>query len=324
MDASNYKHTRRAVCVLWALAAAVVAYLCTQIKPLVDPALGYIAVFAPLALYIGYSLYEAWDAARARWGPWGVAALIFLLGGWHSLFTALVPGATWGADAVFWADLLLGAGFLAVWQGREQRWVWALAGLLALWLPYEFYLFQELDLPGPGGADVVRLLSLDAGLLLFVAAWDLKGVGFDLGLRWTDFKEAGKNFGIVALPLIGLGLVMHFNRWNPRPLDFNALVLTPLGIYFMNALPEEFLFRGVLHNLLSRKIKNENACLALSSFIFGLTHIKHAPTPNWRYVIMATLAGWFYGRTYLRTGKCTASALVHTAVNWSWFLAFRL
>src|SRR5262249_9681010 len=30
-------------------------------------------------------------------------------------------------------------------------------------------------------------------------------------------------------------------------------------------------------------------------FSLGLSHIQHAPVPNWRYVAMASVAGWFYG-----------------------------
>ena len=39
---------------------------------------------------------------------------------------------------------------------------------------------------------------------------------------------------------------------------------------------------------------------------------------------MATLAGWFYGRAYQRTGKITASAIVHTCVNLAWASFFHV
>jgi membrane protease YdiL (CAAX protease family) len=41
------------------------------------------------------------------------------------------------------------------------------------------------------------------------------------------------------------------------------------------------------------------------------------------YFMLATVAGVFYGRTFVRTGKVAPAAIVHLAVDWVWsiFLA---
>ena len=79
--------------------------------------------------------------------------------------------------------------------------------------------------------------------------------------------------------------------------------LSALGILFFTAWPEEFLFRGILQNLLSRTMKNEWAGLAATSVIFGFSHIFHAPYPNWKYVLLATIAGLFYGHAWMKRAR---------------------
>ena len=88
------------------------------------------------------------------------------------------------------------------------------------------------------------------------------------------------------------------------------------------ALPEELLFRGIIQNQIGARVRNEWLALALASVIFGLSHLNNStlnyPTPNWMYALMATLAGLAYGYTWRRTGKITASAVVHASVNFVW------
>jgi membrane protease YdiL (CAAX protease family) len=47
-------------------------------------------------------------------------------------------------------------------------------------------------------------------------------------------------------------------------------------------------------------------------------HILHAPFPNWRYVALATVAGWFYGSAFVASGNLLAPALTHAAVDTLW------
>jgi membrane protease YdiL (CAAX protease family) len=56
----------------------------------------------------------------------------------------------------------------------------------------------------------------------------------------------------------------------------------------------------------------------IASLIFGLFHILHAPVPNWRYVILASIAGWFYGAAYRSGGTLFSSILVHATVDTVW------
>jgi len=80
---------------------------------------------------------------------------------------------------------------------------------------------------------------------------------------------------------------------------------------------------GVLQNLLARTFQSKWGGLLVASLIFGLSHIIHAPFPNWKYVLLATIAGLFYGHTWMRTGSLFPAALVHALVDISWHVLFR-
>ena len=112
-----------------------------------------------------------------------------------------------------------------------------------------------------------------------------------------------------------------------------------LAIFFFTAIPEELIFRGILQNLLAHTIRGRNAkwiALAISSVIFGLAHLNNPQAPlvkihlfgieypvPWVYIILATIAGWFYGLAYIHTGSILAAALIHTMIDgwWSYFFA---
>jgi membrane protease YdiL (CAAX protease family) len=102
-----------------------------------------------------------------------------------------------------------------------------------------------------------------------------------------------------------------------------SLPVAAIGILFFTAWPEEFLFRGVLQKCLSRTFKNQWAGLIVASVIFGFSHILHSPVPNWKYVLLATIAGLFYGRVWMKTGSLLPGTVVHALIDLSWHILFR-
>jgi membrane protease YdiL (CAAX protease family) len=99
--------------------------------------------------------------------------------------------------------------------------------------------------------------------------------------------------------------------------------LLSLGILFFTAWPEEFLFRGLLQNMLARASKSDLAGWWTASILFGFSHITNMGFPNWRYVLLASIAGFFYGWTWRKTGSIFAPALVHASVDVMWHFLFR-
>ncbi len=140
------------------------------------------------------------------------------------------------------------------------------------------------------------------------------------GHHWSFFITASFIvFGCIAIPL---GQAMHFMEFAPQWSQLKSLPFLFLGIFFFTAWPEEFLFRGLLQNMLSRASNNELAGWWTASILFGFSHITNMGFPNWRYVVMASIAGFFYGWTWRKTSSIFASALVHAAVDITWHFFF--
>ena len=180
--------------------------------------------------------------------------------------------------------------------------------------------------PFPGGqlAYVMTvLLCVNVALAVFVLLRRMEGIGYSIGWNrnWSFFILA--SFFAFALIAIPLGTGMRFIQFEPRWSEWKSLPLTALSILFFTAWPEEFLFRGLLQNTLSRASKSEVAGWWTASVLFGFSHITNLGFPNWRYVVLATIAGVFYGWTWRRTESIFASAIVHAAVDTTWHFLFR-
>ena len=171
-----------------------------------------------------------------------------------------------------------------------------------------------------GLAAAGKMLLLDAGIYGFLGVRQLDGVGFDLRLRWRDVGVGLREFCFyvpIAIPL-GLGLgFLHLHMFWPTPLwAIGAYVFTFLFI----AIPEELFFRGWLQNLLERRI-GRTAALLVTAVLFGLAHgNKRTTSFNWRYVLLAALAGIFYGRSWRDERRVGASAVTHATVDTVWGL----
>lgn len=188
--------------------------------------------------------------------------------------------------------------------------------VLALWLPIEFRLLPPLPLPAPNGIDMRKLVGLVEAMYLFLVARPLPRIGYTYRLTAPDAVTAivvFLGYAVIALPI---GFVTGFIGWRPE-LDATHLVGGPLIIYLVTGVPEEFLFRGLLQNLLTQWL-GPRAGLAIASVAFGLAHL-----PDPRYVLLATIAGVAYGWVYARTQRITASAITHALVDATWGVFLR-
>jgi membrane protease YdiL (CAAX protease family) len=169
-----------------------------------------------------------------------------------------------------------------------------------------------------GLAFINKLLLLDAGLYGFQCVRGLGGVGFDLRLKWNDWNIGLREWLFYTSIAIALGLALGFLHWH-RHLDRPWLIpLAWLFTFFLIALPEEIYFRGWMQNLLERKL-GRTASLLVTAAIFGLSHFnKRTAFFNWRYVLLAAIAGIFYGRAWRAERRIGASAITHTTVDTFW------
>ena len=163
-----------------------------------------------------------------------------------------------------------------------------------------------------------KLLLLDAGLYGFHAVRQLNGVGFDL--RWckSDWKIGLREFLLYTPIAILLGLAIGFLHWHghvDRPWLLPGMWLFT---YLFIALPEEIFFRGWMQNLFERRT-GRSASLAITAILFGLSHFnKRAVHFNWRYVLLASIAGIFYGRAWRSERRIAASSITHACVDTVW------
>lgn len=168
-----------------------------------------------------------------------------------------------------------------------------------------------------------KILLLDAGIYALLMIRQLNGVGFDLRLRLRDAGIGLREFVFYAPIAIALGLSLGFLHahavWPSLLHLIGAFVFT----FFFIAVPEELFFRGWLQNLLERRM-GRTAALILTAILFGLAHFnKRTAFFNWRYVILAALAGIFYGRAWRRDRRVGASAIAHACVDTVWGIWLR-
>lgn len=256
------------------------------------------ALALPFALLVPYAVYVLGTGAFSLRGFAKLAVYI-------AVPTALlIPDRLHHRERASWRDfaaivamgLPVGAGWMS------GLWTW----------PLELYFF-------------LPLTAICVGVYAFVVLRSLDGVGYKLTWRKGDVLHGLANFVAFTLLGIPLGYALHFIRFHPHEVSIWALLGDFVGIYLTIAIPEELLFRGILQNLLTKSLDGgERGArgLLIASVVFGLSHLHHAPVPNWRYAIMATLAGIFYGNAYRSRHRISSSALTHALVDTLWHFWF--
>jgi len=199
--------------------------------------------------------------------------------------------------------------------------------IAALWLPVEVGLLHGPSLPAGahGALNATPLVALDLGLLLFVVAAPVPGLGFTFAFDRRDLGSAAAALLLFAAVAIPLGFAIGFIHFHPRPFQLLSWLVRAITVYFLIAIPEELLFRGLIQNLLEKRWPGGGrrlASLVVAAGVFGAAHLDNPPIPNVRYAVLATLAGLAYGWCWQRTRKVTASALTHGAVDVIWHLIF--
>ena len=227
---------------------------------------------------------------------------------WFALYAGLPVVISW----------LLGQ---AVVTDPEQRGNWRDAIiLLTLGLAVDLRWF---DGAWPTGLRALNeLLLVDIGLYGFLAIRQLSGTGFDFNLRWSDWKSGLRELLFFTPLVLTLGLALGFIHPHANRPSIGPAALRWVLIFFFTAAPEELFFRAWVQNLLERRVGRRTA-LVIASALFGLSHFnKRSAHFNWRYVLLATIAGIFYGRAWREHRRVAASTITHASVDWIWGLWF--
>ena len=264
-----------------------------RIATVAGPASGWILAVILFFIFLVYALGTG-TASFARLGS--VAAFIFLPLALLSSAQSAAPGA--------WQDLFI---LVAIWvtvKFGPSHWFW----------------------PYPGGRLAyifTVMLAVNIAIAGFLLLRRTKGIGYNIawGTNWALYILGA--LVLIACIVVPLGLKIHFLVYSPHINEWKSFFPLSIAILFFTAWPEEFLFRGLLQNLLSRATNSDTAGWIAASILFGFSHItNNQHFPNWRYVLLASIAGLLYGWTWRKTNSIFASALVHAGVDILWHMLF--
>jgi membrane protease YdiL (CAAX protease family) len=278
-----------------------------------------VAFVLQLALYWlpGFASVRAWFEARLSRRGRALAAGAALL----------VPYVVYGSGTGAWTALsflkllaiaasALGIYALAPVNSRKLGWQ-DLAVMLIVAVPV-YIGFHRYIWTAPVYLDVMaRLFSVSLAAFAVLSVRPLADVGYAWRLEIGDWTEGLKQLAFFAVIGVPLGFLLHFIGWHPRREGITAVALSFAGFFLFIAVAEELFFRGMLQNLLEKSVANKYMARGIASVIFGLSHINHG-FPNWRYVIMASIAGWFYGTAWHNRRSIVSASVTHAMVDTLW------
>ncbi len=279
-----------------------------------------------LAVMLLFAAEGVADSFRSRFGSRGglfLGAAVFFVYLVYAIGTNTLGFVRAGAIA----GLVLVPLVLAVSAQGKPTGAWQdFFTLVGVWIFVKFSPSHWLW-PYPGGRlgyVFTVMIALSAALASYLLIRRMEGIGYSIswGRRWGFYVLA--SFIVFGCIAISLGEWIRFIVYAPpRWTDSKSLPFVFVAILLFTAWPEEFLFRGLLQNMLGRVAKSDSAGWLIASLLFGFSHITNRVFPNWRYVVLATIAGLFYGWTWRKSGSIFASALVHAAVDTTWRFFFR-
>lgn len=245
--------------------------------------------------------------------PYALASLVLRNFSWHSLgvIAALV------VVAAFWyvvfphqtaVDILFLIFMAAVWLARAIPPLYA-TPLAALPLGF-----------------LGQLMWFRTGIFAILSVRRMKNVGFGFWPVAREWKIGALYFAGLAPVAAAAGWALHFARPHLRYAGWERTTLIGLatffGILWVVALGEEFFFRGLLQQWIAGWLRSDWAGLLLAALLFGSVHLWYREFPNWRFAVLAAVAGVFYGMAYRQARSIRASMVTHALTVTAWRMFF--
>lgn len=180
---------------------------------------------------------------------------------------------------------------------------------------YNILLLERVSLSG-SSVPFSMYLNFDkvmVGLILFINSklYDRE--------KSIDLKSLGFTAKMFVLCAVILGVAATLSGY--VAFDFklpNILLIWALNNLFFVCFAEEVIFRGIVQSQLKKYIANRYIAILLASLIFGLAHY-----PGGIYfIILAIIAGFFYGYVFERTQRISCAMLIHFSLNLAHFIFF--
>lgn len=152
-----------------------------------------------------------------------------------------------------------------------------------------------------------------------------EGIGFGFFPTLKDWAVGARQF-LLFLPVgAAAGFALGYLS-APEGLFTEKRLLLMAGAFFgtllFTGIAEEFFFRGLLQRWLTTHTRNTAIGIAIAATLFGAAHLNFRFFPNWKFAILAALAGIFYGRAFAQAGNMRAAVACHTLTNTAWAFVF--
>jgi len=216
----------------------------------------------------------------------------------------------------FWLSIALSIGCILKTKKTDQWNRWDLLFLLSSWQMFNFRIWQNYVATSlPYSYEISASLCF----LLAVCYAHRRRLDIKYTFSWPELKKLFWWVAALAVILIPIGLKINFLKFNFHS-DPEFIIWTTVGYLFFVATVEEIIFRGIIFNLLRRKMCDLVAIL-ITTILFATiySHICSGNSfPNFKYVFMAFIAGLAYGLAYLKTKSIVAPIIIHGFVDAVW------
>jgi hypothetical protein len=211
------------------------------------------------------------------------------------------------------AALVLALSFWYIVRGPSRTGDLALLGLVGVVLVSKF--FKQIYISPVPSIDFMgklMLIRLYASVMLMQR--EVEGTGYGFLPSAKDWR-IGLRYFLYFLPVgVALSLVLGLVRFKTSPSLLAMAPLQFLGALWLTALWEEFLTRGLLQQWISDWTGRPQFGLLFASAVYGLSHLWFRGFPNWKWVIITTVLGWFCGKAYNEAGGIRAAMVTHALV----------
>ena len=306
-------------------AASMAAFLYSQQQNIPSALLS--ALLPAFLLEIGFYLVTGFEWARRAFdslGPKPVRAFLLLSSavapyliessrtGSFSLRSFLMLTAL-AAMASFWYVILPAS------LGMDLLFLCLLAAVSLTRIFAEIYVRPT---PGLQLEILGRLMWIRLSIMAILSVRGLAGARVGFLPNAKEWRVGIEQFVYFLAVGGAVAYFLRFANFRPVPLAWWKFALfvpgTFLAILWVVALSEEFFFRGFLQPLLARGFGSETAGLIVASALFGSVHLWFRKFPNWRFAVVAAVAGLFYGIAYRRARSIRASMVTHALVVTAW------
>jgi membrane protease YdiL (CAAX protease family) len=286
-------------------------------------------VAAAFLLEFAFYILPAFDYQRERLAAWSQTRLIVFMTG-----TAIAPWLLYATATGHFRPAAL-ALLIAIAAGASCWYlVWPaspLSDLVFLGALAAVILSKEFDVLYPSPIPKVSISYLGHVMLIRTGAMAVLLVRGNVPASFRflpDRREwlIGLTYFGMLLPVAGAAYgALGLFQLRAQPQNVGIAIGTFLGILWVVALSEEFFFRGLLQNWLTTWTRNSAFALIATSILFGSVHLGfrfHGEYPNWRFAIVAAIAGVFYGLAARKAKSIQASMVTHalTVTVWRVFL----